>query len=176
MYCPACGVTVVEAERCPACDRDLGDDDRWSPAGAERRREAARDPADRPGLRRVSRLAVGSAVGLVALAAAGGLAAVPGDAAVALGTADPAVVAVAAAVLVSGGLLVRIGWRPALYGTTLLFAALLGLAVAALAPVGVVVFLAGTVAGVLAVRERRAAGRPGAVGPEAADGGRKRED
>jgi hypothetical protein len=151
-------VTVVEAERCPACDRDLGGDDHWSPADAERRGEPAREPADLSWLRRASRLAVGSAAGLVALAAAGSLPVVPVDAAVALGTDSPAAAALVAAVLVSAGLLVRTGFRPALYGTTLLFAALLGLAAAALAPAGVVVFLAGTVAGVVAVRERRATG------------------
>lgn len=156
MECPECGVTVVEAERCPACDRDLGDDGGWSPVDAERRGELSVEPADLPGLRRMSRLAVGSAAGLVALAAAGTLPVVPVDAALALGTDSPAAAVVVAAVLFSAGLLVRTGFRPALYGSTLLFAALLGLAAAALAPVGVALFLAGTVAGVAAVRERRA--------------------
>lgn len=156
MYCYECGVTVVEAERCPACDRALGNDWHWSPAGAERRREPARDPADLSWLRWLCRLAVGSAVGLVALAAAGELEQVPVDATVALGTNAPAAVAVTAAVLFSAGLLVWTGSRPPLYGATLLFAALLGLATAGRAPVGVATFLGGAVVGVLAVRQRRA--------------------
>lgn len=158
MYCPECGVTVVEAERCPACGHHLGEEGQWSPTEAERRQDSVTDPADPSGLRRVSRLAVGSAAGLVVLALVGTLPVVPVDAAVALGTDSPAVVVVVAAVLFSAGLLIRADFWPALYGTTLLFAALLGLAAAALAPAGVVVFLVGTVAGVVAVRERRAAG------------------
>jgi len=155
MDCPECGVRVVEEERCPACGHDLADDGRWSATRAERRGRAATDPAELPGLRRFSAVCLGYAAALVALAVVTPVSVLPVDPGLAVGVPTPAAALLAAATLFSAGLVVRTGARPALYGATLLHAALLGLASAALAPVGVVAFLASTVVAVAAVRERR---------------------
>ena len=160
MDCPECGVRVVEEQRCPACGHDLADDGRWSATRAEQRGRPATNPADLPGLRRFSTVSLGYAAALVAVAAGSMLPVVPVDPALALGVATPAAALLTAATLLSAGLVVRTGARLALYGATLLHAALLGLASAALAPVGVVAFLASTVAAVAAVRERRTGARP----------------
>ncbi len=145
----------MEADHCPACGHDLADDTRWSATRAERRGRAAADPTDLPGLRWFSVVSIGYAAALVGVTAGALVPTLPFDPALALGVATPATALLAAATLFSAGLVVRTGAWLALYGATLLHAALLGLASAALAPVGVVAFLTSTIVALAAVRERR---------------------